>query len=97
MIKPKQDRVAVEKLEALAQTAGGIFIPDQAQEKPQTGRVLAVGPGRRHDDGTIHPVDAQVGEIVVFPKHAGAEVRFKGKNYLILSEREILGSVEGEI
>jgi len=96
MIKPNQDRVVVQKIEALAQTAGGIFIPDQAQEKPQTGKVLAIGPGRRHDDGQVHPVLLEVGQIVVFPKHAGAEVRLKGVDYLILSEREVLGTIESE-
>ncbi len=77
-------------------TPGGIFLPDQGKEKPQQGKVLAVGPGRRMEDGSIQPVLIKVDQVVLFPKHSGMEVKVRGIDYLILSEREVMATLEEE-
>lgn len=91
-IRPLADRVVV-KLVKDEKTAGGIFLPDTAQEKPQTGEVLAVGSGKKTDDGKVIPVDVKVGEKVLFAKYSGTEVKLDGEAYLLLAEKDILGVV----
>ena len=89
-IRPLGDRVVV-KLVKEEKTAGGLVLPDTAQEKPQTGEVLAVGNGKLLDNGTRQAVDVQVGDKVLFAKYSGTEVKLDGENYLLLSEKDILG------
>jgi len=88
-LEPLGDRVIVEPGESEETTASGIVIPDTAKEKPQEGKVLAVGPGR-WEEGKLIPLDVKVGDIVIYSKYGGTEVKIKGKEYLILSERDIL-------
>jgi chaperonin GroES len=92
-IKPLEDRIVIQVLEAEQTTASGIVIPDTAKEKPQEGRVLAVGPGR-FEDGARVPLDVQVGDKVIFSKYGGTEVKFGGQEYLVLSARDVLAVVE---
>lgn len=89
-IKPLGDRVLLKPMEEEEKTKSGIVIPDTAKEKPQKGKVLAVGTGRILDNGTKVPLEIQVGDIVVFSKYAGTEVKVDGEEYLIVSERDIL-------
>jgi chaperonin GroES len=91
-IKPLEDRIVIQVLEAEQTTASGIVIPDTAKEKPQEGRVLAVGPGR-FEDGARVPLDVQVGDKVIFSKYGGTEVKFSGVEYLVLSARDVLAVV----
>ena len=92
-IKPLEDRVLVEPLEAETTTASGLVIPDTAKEKPQEGRVVAAGPGRVDDKGVRVPMDVQVDDVVIFSKYGGTEVRYNGKDYLLLNARDILAVV----
>jgi chaperonin GroES len=92
-IKPLEDRIVIQVLEAEQTTASGIVIPDTAKEKPQEGRVLAVGPGR-FEDGARVPLDVQVGDKVIFSKYGGTEVKLSGQEYLVLSARDVLAIVE---
>ena len=91
-IKPLEDRVLVQPLEAEQTTASGLVIPDTAKEKPQEGKVLAVGPGR-FEDGKRLPLDIAEGDIVVYSKYGGTEVKYNGEEYLILSARDVLAIV----
>ncbi|MOA44552.1 10 kDa chaperonin [compost metagenome] len=91
-IRPLGDRVVV-KIVKEEKTAGGLLLPDTAQEKPQTGEVVAVGPGKMNDNGTRQVVDVQVGDKVLFAKYSGTEVKLDGEAYLLLSEKDILGVV----
>ena len=91
-IKPLEDRVLVQPLEAEQTTASGLVIPDTAKEKPQEGKVLAVGPGR-FEDGKRLPLDIAEGDIVVYSKYGGSEVNYDGQEYLILSARDVLAIV----
>jgi chaperonin GroES len=93
-LKPLGDRVIIESLEAETVTASGIVLPDTAKEKPQRGRVLAVGDGR-WDEGTRVPLDVSVGDEVIYSKYGGTEVKVDGDDVLILSEHDILAVVEG--
>ncbi|HLV04624.1 MAG TPA: co-chaperone GroES [Actinomycetaceae bacterium] len=93
-IKPLEDRVVVQTLEAEQTTASGLVIPDTAQEKPQEGSVVAVGPGRVDDNGNRVPLDVKVGDVVIYSKYGGTEVKYGGEEYLILSSRDILAVVE---
>lgn len=93
-IKPLEDRIVVRTLEAEQTTASGLVIPDTAQEKPQEGTVLAVGPGRVDDKGVRIPVDVTEGDIVIYSKYGGTEVKYQGEEYLILSARDVLAVVE---
>lgn len=93
-IKPLGDRIVVERIEEEEVKKGGIIIPDTAKEKPQRGRVLAVGPGRKTEDGKVIPVDVNVGDIVIFSKYAGTEVEMGDQKLLIMREDEILGIIE---
>lgn len=90
MLKPLGDRVVIRVLEQEEKTASGIFLPDTAKEKPSQGEIIAVGPGKVQDDGKRIALDVKVGDKIIFSKYAGTEVKFEGKNYLIVSERDIL-------
>ena len=94
-IKPLEDRILVQQLEAEQMTASGLVIPDTAKEKPQEGKVLAVGPGRFDDEGDNRiPLDITVGDTVIYSKYGGTEVNYNGEDYLILSARDVLAVVE---
>ena len=94
-IKPLEDRILVQALDAEQTTASGLVIPDTAKEKPQEGKVLAVGPGRFDEDGEKRiPLDISVGDVVVYSKYGGTEVKYDGEEYLILSARDVLAIVE---
>ncbi|MGJ9411493.1 co-chaperone GroES [Aeromicrobium sp. CF4.19] len=92
-IKPLEDRVVVKTVEAEQTTASGLVIPDTAQEKPQEGEVVAVGPGRIDDSGNRVPVDVSTGDRVLYSKYGGTEVKHGGEEYLILSSRDLLAVV----
>ena len=93
--RPLHDRVVVKRVEEDTKTAGGIIIPETAQEKPSQGEVLAVGPGARGEDGKIVALDVKVGDRVIFGKWSGTEVKIDGQDLLIMKESDILGIVEG--
>jgi chaperonin GroES len=93
-IRPLNDRVLVKRLESEQKTAGGIIIPDTAQEKTQYATVIAVGEGRVINDGTTRPLKIQKGDKILFGKFSGTEVKFSGEEFLILREDELLGVVE---
>ena len=93
-IKPLEDRILVQPLEAETTTASGLVIPDTAKEKPQEGRVLATGPGRIDDNGNRGPLDVKEGDVVIFSKYGGTEVRYNNTDYLLLNARDILAVVE---
>jgi chaperonin GroES len=92
--KPLRDRVLVKYSEEAERTAGGLYIPDTAKEKPQKGEVVAVGAGRITDDGKLQPVSVKVGDIVLFDKYSGSKVTMDDVEYLIIREEDILGIVE---
>jgi chaperonin GroES len=94
VLKPLEDRIVVEPLEAEQVTASGLVIPDTAKEKPQEGKVLAVGPGRFDDKGARVPVDVKVGDVVLYSKYGGTEVKYSGEEYLVLSARDVLAIIE---
>ena len=94
VLKPLEDRIVVKPLEAEQVTASGLVIPDTAKEKPQEGKVLAVGPGRFDDKGVRIPVDVQVGDVVLYSKYGGTEVKYSGQEYLVLSARDVLAVIE---
>jgi chaperonin GroES len=94
VLKPLEDRIVVQPLEAETTTASGLVIPDTAKEKPQEGTVLAVGPGRVDDKGERVPVDVKVGEVVLYSKYGGTEVKYNGEDYLVLSARDVLAVIE---
>ncbi|MDE3720614.1 MULTISPECIES: co-chaperone GroES [Nocardiopsis] len=95
VLKPLEDRVVVKALEAEQTTASGLVIPDTAKEKPQEGEVLAVGPGRWDDEGDKRiPLDVKVGDVVLYSKYGGTEVKYDGQEYLVLSARDLLAVVE---
>jgi len=93
-IKPLADRVVLKVLEAEEKTASGIVLPDTAKEKPQQGKVLAVGPGKVTDEGKTIPMSVKEGDIVLFAKYAGTEVKYKGEELLILKESDILAILD---
>jgi chaperonin GroES len=92
-IKPLEDRIVVKASEAETTTASGLVIPDTAKEKPQEGTVVAVGPGR-FDDGARVPMDVKVGDVVLYSKYGGTEVKYNNEEYLVLSARDILAVIE---
>jgi chaperonin GroES len=92
--RPLHDRVVVEALSAETRTAGGVIIPDTAQEKPQEGKVVSVGPGARGEDGKIIKPDVKKGDRVLYGKWSGTEVKIDGKDYLIMKETDIMGIIE---
>ena len=93
-IRPLHDRIIVERLEEETTTAAGIIIPDSAKEKPQQGKVVAVGKGKVTEDGKVLPLDVKVGNKVLFGKYAGTDVKLHGKEYLMMREDDVLGVVE---
>ena len=92
--KPLHDRVVVRRIEEDQRTAGGIIIPDSAKEKPQQGEVIAVGSGARNEQGALVPLDVKVGDVVLFGKWSGTEVKINGEELLIMKESDILGILE---
>ena len=94
-IKPLHDRVIIRRIEdSTDKTAGGLFIPDTAKEKPQEGEVIAAGEGKYKEDGTRQPLDVKAGDRVLFGKYSGSEIKLDGEEYLIMREDEILGIIE---
>ena len=94
-IRPLQDRVMVKRLEnGVEKTKGGIIIPDTAKEKPEQGKIVAVGKGRVNDDGKLMPVGVKVGDTILFGKYSGSEIKLDGEEHLIMREEDILGVVE---
>ena len=95
-IRPLQDRVIVKRMDdEVEKTKGGIIIPDTAKEKPQQGKIIAVGKGKVNDDGKVTPPDVKVGDTILFGKYSGSEVKLNGEEHLIMREEDILGVVEG--
>jgi chaperonin GroES len=94
-IKPLHDRVIIRRIEDnVNQTAGGLFIPDTAKEKPQEGEVIAVGEGKYKEDGTRQTLDVKAGDRILFGKYSGSEIKLDGEEFLIMREDEILGIIE---
>jgi chaperonin GroES len=94
--RPLHDRVVVRRVESEARTAGGIIIPDTAQEKPQEGEIVAVGPGGRDEAGKLTPIDLKVGDRILFGKWSGTEVKIDGEDLLIMKESDVMGVIEGK-
>ena len=94
--RPLHDRVLIKPLDAEEKSAGGIIIPDTAQEKPMEGKIVAVGNGHKGDDGKITPLDVKAGDTVLYGKYAGTEVRIDGQDLLIVKESDILAVIEGK-
>jgi chaperonin GroES len=93
-IRPLGDRILVKRIEEEEKTSGGIIIPDTAKEKPQEGKVIAIGQGRRTDDGKLLPLDVKRGDRVLFGKYAGTDVTIEGEEHLIIREDDVLGIVK---
>src|SRR3954468_17148246 len=92
--RPLHDRVVIKRIDAESTTSGGIIIPDTAKEKPQTGEIIAVGPGGRDEAGKLTPIDLKVGDRVLFGKWSGTEVKIDGQELLIMKESDIMGVLE---
>ncbi|AKK10439.1 co-chaperone GroES [Corynebacterium uterequi] len=93
-IRPLEDKVLVQIVEAETTTASGLVIPDSAQEKPQEAKVIAVGPGKLGEDGNRAPIDVKEGDTVVFSKYGGTELKYNGEEFLLLSARDLLAVIE---
>lgn len=94
-IRPLYDRIVVKRIEESAdKTASGLFIPDSAKEKPQEGEVIAVGQGKRADDGKLVPLDVKAGDRILFGKYSGSDIKLDGEEYMIMREDEVLGVLE---
>ena len=94
-IRPLYDRIVVKRLDNdQEKTASGLFIPDSAKEKPQEGEVVAVGQGKRGDDGKLHALDVKVGDRILFGKYSGSDIKMDGNEYLIMREDEVLGVID---
>ena len=93
-IRPLQDRIIVKRTEEEETTSGGLIIPDTAKEKPQEGKVIAVGKGKVNDAGSVQPLDVKPGDQVLFGKYAGTEIKIDGEEHLIMREDDLLGIVE---
>ena len=93
-LRPLHDRIIIERIDEGEQKVGGIIIPDTAKEKPQQGKVIAVGKGRLEKDGKITPLDVKAGDTILFGKYAGQEIKLDGNEYLIIREEEVLGVIE---
>ena len=93
-IKPLHDRVLVQRIEQDETTKSGIIIPDTAKEKPQEGKIMAVGAGKRDDSGNVHALEVKKGDKILFGKYSGTEVKIEGEEYVILREDEILGVIQ---
>jgi chaperonin GroES len=94
-IRPLDDRILVEPLEAEEKTAGGILLPDMAKEKPQRGKIVAVGPGKFRDSGDRTPLSVKVGDEVLFGRYAGSELKEGGKEYKVMREGDVLAKIVG--
>jgi len=94
MIKPLGDRILIKVIEDTEQTSGGIFIPDSAKEKPQRGEVVAIGQGKLNEKGEREPMDVKVGDVVLYAKYAGTDIKMDGVEYKILSVKDALGIIE---
>ncbi|NOY44474.1 MAG: co-chaperone GroES [Deltaproteobacteria bacterium] len=94
-LRPLQDRVIVKRLEEEEKTAGGIIIPDTAKEKPQRGEIIAVGPGKKNEEGKLQALDVKPGDKVLFSKYAGTEIKVEGEELLIMREDDIMAVIEG--
>jgi chaperonin GroES len=94
-VRPLHDRLIIQRLDEGEQQVGGIIIPDTAKEKPQQGKVIAAGDGKTNDDGTRAALDVKAGDVILFGKYSGQEIKLDGENYLIMKEDEVLGVVEG--
>jgi len=95
--RPLHDRVLVRRVEAEEKTKGGIIIPDTAKEKPQEGEVVAVGPGARDENGALVPLDVKAGDLILFGKWSGTEVKIDGEDLLIMKEADIMGVIEKSV
>ena len=95
-VRPLHDRIIVQRIEEDEQRVGGIIIPDTAKEKPQQGKVIAVGKGKIEKDGKVTPLDVKAGDTVLFGKYAGQEIKVDGEEYLIMREEEVLGVIEAK-
>ena len=93
-IRPLADKVLVQRIEAETKTAGGIVLPDTAKEKPQQGKVVSIGEGKILDDGTVRKLQVKKGDLVLFTSYAGTDVKIDGKEYLIMSESDIMAIIE---
>ena len=93
-LRPMQDRIIVKRVEEETMTAGGIYIPETAKEKPQKGEIVAVGNGKKTEDGKVIPMDVKVGDKVLFGKYSGTEIKIEGEEFLIMREDDILGVME---
>ena len=93
-IRPLHDRVVVKRIEDERKTPGGIVIPDTAAEKPIRGKVIAIGHGKRLESGQVQPLDVKVGDLVLFGKYSGTEVKVDGEEYLVMREDDIMGVIE---
>ncbi len=94
-IRPLYDRIVVKRIEQQEQMQGGLYIPDTAKEKPQEGEVVAVGKGKRLEDGKLVPLDVQVGDRILFGKYSGSDIKLDNEEYMIMREDEVLGVLEG--
>ncbi len=94
-LRPLQDRVLVKRIAEEEKTKGGIIIPDTAKEKPQEGKIIAVGKGKLNEDGKVIPLQVKVGDKILFGKYSGSEIKIDGEEHLIMREEDILGVVEG--
>jgi chaperonin GroES len=94
-VRPLHDRIIIQRLEEGEQKVGGIIIPDSAKEKPQQGKVIAAGAGKVKDDGARQAPDVKAGDLILFGKYSGQEIKLDGEDYLIMKEDEILGVIEG--
>ena len=93
-LRPLQDRVLIRRVDPEAKSAGGIFIPDMAQEKPTEGEVVATGPGTRDEAGRLHPLDVKPGDVVLFGKWSGTEIKLDGEDLMIMKESDIMGVLD---
>ncbi|KAA0893409.1 co-chaperone GroES [Oryzomonas japonica] len=93
-LRPLQDRILVKRVEEETRTAGGLFIPETAKEKPQRGEIVAAGNGKKTEDGKVLPLDVKVGDKVLFGKYSGTEIKVDGEEFLIMREEDILAIVE---
>src|SRR6202140_3279484 len=95
-IRPLYDRVVVRRIEQKETMQGGLYIPDSAKEKPQEGEVVAIGKGKRLEDGKLVPLDVQVGDRILFGKYSGSDIKLDSEEYLIMREDEVLGILEAQ-
>jgi chaperonin GroES len=95
-IRPLYDRIVVKRVETQEQKIGGLFIPDSAKEKPQEGEVVAIGKGKRLEDGKVVPLDVQVGDRILFGKYSGSDIKLDNDEFLIMREEEVLGILDAQ-